>query len=63
MQAKCISLRGAAHIYGFSVDSLCRRFSEGVLPAVKTVLQAHPRPHGRPRPGIPADANEYRYRW
>ena len=35
-EAQYVSLRDAAKIYGVSVETLRRRISEGVLPAVKS---------------------------
>mgnify|MGYP001329899438 CR=1 FL=1 len=67
VEVEYISLREGARIYGVSVDTLRRRISEGVLPAIKSgyklirVRIADLDRVFRPMPTV--DPNEFRYRW
>lgn len=67
VEAEYISLREAARIYGVSVDSLRRRISEGVLPAVKSgyrLIRVRITDLDRVfRPMPTVDLGEYKHRW
>ena len=66
-EAQYVSLRDAAKIYGVSVETLRRRISEGVLPAVKSgykLIRVRLDDLDRVfRPMPTVDPREYTYRW